>query len=37
MVEFEKVPGTENPADLFTKIQGLGVFQQMESQLMKKL
>ena len=37
LVEFEKIPGTENPADLFTKIQGLGVFQQMESQLMKKL
>ena len=39
LVEFEKIPGTrsENPADLFTKIQGLGVFQKMEAQLMKKL
>ena len=37
LVEFEKIPGTENPADLFTKIQGLSVFQQMEAQLMKKL
>ena len=37
LVEFEKIPGTENPAHLFTKVQGLSVFQQMEAQLMKKL
>ena len=37
VVEFEKVPGTENPADLFTKLQGLKVFQKMEAKLMKKL
>jgi len=35
MVEFEKVPGTENPADLFTKLQGLPTFKKMESQLMQ--
>lgn len=29
LLEFEKTPRTENPADLITKLQGLKVFQQM--------
>ena len=37
LAEFVKIPGTANPADLFTKLQGLKLFQQMEAQLMKKL
>ena len=37
LVEFVKIPGVDNPADLFTKVQGLQVFKEMESKLMKKL
>ena len=37
LVEFVKIPGVDNPSDLFTKVQGLQVFKEMEAKLMKKL
>ena len=36
-VEFTKVPGTDNPADLFTKIQAVPAFKQCQSVLMQKM
>ena len=36
-VEFTKVPGTENPADLFTKIQAAPAFKECQSVLIQKM
>ena len=36
-IDFRKVLGTENPADLFTKIQASPAFQECEDSLLKKM
>ena len=36
-VEFTKVQGTDNPADLFTKIQAVPAFKQCQAVLMQKM